>query len=291
MSNWSFKFSVLVGSEVFELCRKAYAAFMDISDKGLQRLINGVKLGACMAPGKIDDVAHVEVECSPDELKKFAELFGVKLSDRQLGAVKIPPRSTKSKAAVQWLDSFITVAACVNPKDNKLQIELCGMDELYLMYVNDFTNVFKEKYLGKNHFRKIFKDVFSPVVQIRKRKSVTGKCQICALLSFIRSRAKSQVEIEAISKLHMIHKIGFMGERNSYYERRALAMRLPMEYLSLITDGMAQIHCLLPWMKGKAQPSNVNLKQHLQGTFVHGKGIYIYRTFNNVKVHSFFFFF
>jgi len=177
----------------------------------------------------------------------------------------------------------------VNPKDNKLQIELCGMDELYLMYVNDFTNVFKEKYLGKNHFRKIFKDVFSPVVQIRKRKSVTGKCQICALLSFIRSRAKSQVEIEAISKLHMIHKIGFMGERNSYYERRALAMRLPMEYLSLITDGMAQIHCLLPWMKGKAQPSNVNLKQHLQGTFVHGKGIYIYRTFNNVKVNSFFF--
>ena len=70
----------------------------------------------------------------------------------------------------------------------------------------------------------------------------------------------------------------------SYYERRAQAMQIPLEYLSLITDGMTQLHCILPFMKGKVQPSNINLNQHLQGTLVHGQGIFIYRTFNNVKV-------
>ena len=160
-----------------------------------------------------------------------------------------------------------------------MQVELCGLDEMYLMYVSDFSQIRKEKYLKKSQFRKTFVEVFS-FVQVRKKKSVTGKCQICAILSFLSTKAKSMAEIESVSRLHATHKMGFMGERNSYYERRAQGS-LP-EYLSLITDGMAQMHCILPWLKGKAQPANI--KQHLQGTFVHGKGIYIYRSLNSVKV-------
>lgn len=156
------------------------------------------------------------------------------------------------------------------------------------MYVNDFGIIYKEPYLRINQFWKYFNDVFGPVVQVRKKKSVTGKCSICALLSLLRMRSKSHVEIEAVSKLFAIHKMGFMGERMSYYERRAQAMNLPLEYLSLITDGMAQLHCILPYMKGKAQPANINMNQHLQGTLVHGEGIFVYRTFNNVKVRLLF---
>ena len=73
-----------------------------------------------------------------------------------------------------------------------------------------------------------------------------------------------------------------MGERQTYYHRRHLGQVYPSEYLSLITDGMAQQHCILPWMKGLNSP--VDIKQHLQGTLVHGKSIVIYRTFNNVRV-------
>jgi len=239
-----------------------------------------VKLGAVGVGTEIRDDTPIEVDFSPQSLKDYAADFGLLLTDSQLASVKMPAKSTKAKALVQWLDKFITVASCINPKDGKLQIELCGLDELYLMYVNDFKEIYQEKYLGKSQFKKLFKDVFGPMVQVRKKKSVTGKCLICALLSWLRMRSKTPEEIESVSKLHAIHKIGFMGERREYYKRRAEGI-LP-GFLSLITDGMAQLHCILPWLKGKAQPCN--LKQHLQGTLVHGKRIFIYRTFDNIKV-------
>lgn len=277
--NWHMKFSVLIDGKPYNLCRQSFSALMDISERGLQRIISQVKAGAFKNIKKIGDATAIEIDHNPKSLKEFAQSFGLELTDKQVSSIKIPPTSTKAKALVQWIDAFVTVAACVNPTDGKLQVELCGLDEMYLMYVNDFSQIRKEEYLKKTRFRNIFLDVFS-FVQIRKKKSVTGKCQICAILSFLRTKAKSMAEIESVSKLHAIHKMGFMGERNSYYERRAKGS-LP-GYLSLITDGMAQMHCILPWLKGKAQPTNI--KQHLQGTFVHGKGIYIYRSFNNVKV-------
>lgn len=278
-TNWNFSFSVVVQGRVYNLCRRAYAAFVDISDNGLQRIINLVKGGAITSM-RVSDDTPIEVELSLESLKDYAAQFGIHLTDSQLSSINMPARSTKAKSLVNWMDKFISVASCINPKDGKLQIELCGLDELYLMYVNDFKVIRHESYLGRSQFRKIFKDVFGIVVQVRKKKSVTGKCQICALLSFLRMRSKTHEEIESVSRLHAIHKIGFMGERKEYYLRRAEGV-LP-GFLSLITDGMAQVHCILPWMKGKNQP--VNLRQHLQGTLVHGKSIYIYRTFDNVKV-------
>lgn len=284
-SNWQLRFSVVLDDgQNYTMCLKAFRHFMDISEAGIRRLIKVVKNGGSNPTLDIDDMTPIETEFSIEELKRFAEVCNLKFSEKQIALVKVPPRSEKAKALVNWLDRFITVASCVNPTNGKLQIELCGLDDLYLMYVNDFTNIYKAKVLGKVQFRKYFKDIFGPVVQVRKRKSVTGKCNICALLSFIRMRSKSHTEIEAVSKLHAIHKMGFMGERMTYYERRAQAMLIPKDYLSLITDGMTQLHCILPFMKGKVQPSNVNLNQHLQGTLVHGQGIFIYRTFNNVKV-------
>ena len=171
-----------------------------------------VKLGAVGVGTEIRDDTPIEVDFSPQSLKDYAADFGLLLTDSQLASVKMPAKSTKAKALVQWLDKFITVASCINPKDGKLQIELCGLDELYLMYVNDFKEIHHEKYLGKSQFKKLFKEVFGPMVQVRKKKSVTGKCQICALLSWLRMRSKSPEEIESVSKLHAIHKIGFMGD-------------------------------------------------------------------------------
>lgn len=59
------------------------------------------------------------------------------------------------------------------------------------------------------------------------------------------------------------------------------ATMYPRCYLSLISDGMAQIHCLLPYLKNLA--SIATIQQHLQGVFLHGRGIKIYRTFHNVR--------
>ena len=223
-----------------------------------------------------------KVQDSPAELKKFLKnAYGIELTDLQTSRLAIPARSVKAKALYEWLDKFITVASCINPTNGKLQLEMCGIEELYLIYVSDCINMMKEPYVPIKYFSKFFNKTFS-FVQIRKKKSVTGKCNICSILSYLRSKCTSTTEIAAISKLFATHKIAFMGERATYYERRSLGQNYPKDHLSLITDGMAQQHCILPWMKGKNQP--VDIKQHLQGTLVHGKNIIIYRTFNNVKV-------
>lgn len=54
----------------------------------------------------------------------------------------------------------------------------------------------------------------------------------------------------------------------------------PHNYLSLITDGMAQSHCVLPWLKNLS--SLKPLTQHIQGVIVHGRKNIFYRTFHNI---------
>ena len=59
------------------------------------------------------------------------------------------------------------------------------------------------------------------------------------------------------------------------------ACKLPSEFVSIVTDGMAQTHCNLPWLGNLAQFSQC-LKQHLQGVLCHGRVLTIYRTFHNI---------
>lgn len=55
----------------------------------------------------------------------------------------------------------------------------------------------------------------------------------------------------------------------------------PKDHLSLITDGMAQNHSQLPYLANLT--SITTLQQHLQGVYLHGREIMIYRTFHNVR--------
>ena len=54
------------------------------------------------------------------------------------------------------------------------------------------------------------------------------------------------------------------------------------DFLSIVTDGMAQQHCLLPWLANLTGFSKY-LPQHLQGVFAHGRILRIFRTFHNVR--------
>lgn len=237
--SYHLQFSVVLNGRAHKLCKTAFACVVDISVAGLARIIDKSKKGL---DGKtnftINDCSPIEIPSRDQELKKFAATLGLNLTDKQLQLAKIPTRSTKAKSLIDWIDRFVTVAACINPTNGMLQIELCGLEEMYLMYVNDMKHILKEDYLKISQFRKLFFSCF-PYVQIRKRKSVTGKCEICSVLSFLRSKCKSHAEIEAVSKLHSLHKIGFMGERMEYYRRRVLGSI--ENCLSLITDGMAQV--------------------------------------------------
>ncbi len=76
----------------------------------------------------------------------------------------------------------------------------------------------------------------------------------------------------------------YMGERMAYYKKRNSATKEPLKYVSIISDGMAQGHCKLPWMANlKDIDFDKQLEQHLQGVYAHGRSIGIFRTFHNVK--------
>jgi len=55
--------------------------------------------------------------------------------------------------------------------------------------------------------------------------------------------------------------------------------------MSFITDGMAQVHCELPW-QANLQAFTDKLTQHFQGVLEHGQKISIFRTFENVGTGS-----
>ena len=69
-------------------------------------------------------------------------------------------------------------------------------------------------------------------------------------------------------------------------------MNSSKDYLSLVTDGVAQQHCLLPWSANMYQFPK-HLTQHLQGFFAHGRLLRMYRTFHNgsnganLQIHTF----
>ncbi len=66
----------------------------------------------------------------------------------------------------------------------------------------------------------------------------------------------------------------------------------PHNYLSLVTDGMAQSHCVLPWQKNLAK-AVTPISQHIQGVIMHGRKNIFYRTFHNLtnsanlQIHTF----
>jgi hypothetical protein len=74
----------------------------------------------------------------------------------------------------------------------------------------------------------------------------------------------------------------YMGERLVYYSHSQSARDFPSAFGSLIVDGMAQTHCVLPWEKN-LHCSAFQIAQHLQGVLSHGQSCNIYRTFHNVK--------
>lgn len=81
--------------------------------------------------------------------------------------------------------------------------------------------------------------------------------------------------------MHAYHRAMYMGEREIYYQQRHLAVTQPTKYMSIIIDGMAQNHTILPWL-GNQRTFNVPLAQHLQGALSHGSEMLLFRTFHNL---------
>ena len=198
-------------------------------------------------------------------------------------SLALKSNNVKTKIAHMFLEKFFNLVGDKMPTSEEIHLDPMEKKKIWKEYCHEVTNVFEldESYLlKKTAFCVLWKNGF-PHVKIREYKAVTGKCTHCAILSFLRSTTKNSLWCEEISDLHVLHRVTFMSERKSYYERLWLAITEPQNYMSIIIDGMAQTHTRIPWSANiKEFPTNIN--QHLQGIIEHGQGFTMYRTFNNL---------
>jgi len=209
----------------------------------------------------------------------MAEAHGVRLSKLQLAALQLP-NTPDSLACFAWLEfHFDMVGDCIPNTDGEIHLEPTKVCDIFDEYVSSVVQTGNGRHLRASQFFGIWKACF-PHVKIREFKAVTGKCNTCAMLSDLRRESRDNAGRSYMTQMHWLHRSTYMAERMSYAQRASLAMNMPNLYLSVVSDGMAQNHCILPWLGNLSQLNGV--AQHIQGVLRHGRGLTLYRTFHNV---------
>jgi hypothetical protein len=212
-------------------------------------------------------------------LIEFAKQRGITLDRYQLASLAVP-NTPASLTCFAWLDDYFDLVGEVAPNGSDVELLPTPIDEIYDEYCYDLDAAgMKSQILSKSSLETLWKECF-PNVKLMAYISVCGKCHTCAALGIARKTHKNRMEREHLKMLHSCHRMSFMNERRLYYSRKWKAIQEPKKFLSIITDGMAQAHCELPYYANVEQAES--LTQHIQGVMVHGRFINIYRTFQNV---------
>jgi hypothetical protein len=197
------------------------------------------------------------------------------IEDRAMMAL---PNTVNAVDCYCWFEIFAASCGCNVPDSEQIHIDKIEYKDIWLEYYDD---VGEERALGFDEFMKLWLDCF-PHVRVREHKQCCGKCMTCLRLTSARRETSDKDKRRYLTSLFAAHRRMFMGERKSYAERRFLATHTPERYLSTISDGMAQLHCLLPYFANKMSV-NQHYKQHIQAVLSHGRNLVIYRSFNNIS--------
>lgn len=94
---------------------------------------------------------------------------------------------------------------------------------------------------------------------------------------------KQTNDVDTLAHIQMMrayHRVTYMGERQTYWDRRRQAVVRPKHYISMITDGMQQGHTHVPqYGSTNTQLVNAPLKVSLQGTLLHGMNVFLIHRF------------
>ena len=280
--NWRIGFGK---TAVNNVCRKAFCISYDLTPYTLDLLCKCVKIGTKNVETMFSDRTNNVI------IIKFATSNGINLTVQQLAALQIP----NTRIAVEtysWLDFYFNLVGDFIPNSkNEIHLEPTSILSIYDEYKADMIMEDETKELySQSDFGKLWKVCF-PNVRIREYKAVTGKCNTCAHLSDVRRKCLDKKRKQEVTYLHALHRSAYMGERLKYSQRRQESKQFPRNYLSFISDGMAQSHCVLPHLGNLSSFGNP-LPQHLQGILVHGRGLNMYRTFHtvdngaNLQIHT-----
>jgi hypothetical protein len=217
---------------------------------------------------------------SDQRIKTFAYEYGIHLTPEQCGSLRLT-QTIPSLLCAAWMQYYFSLVGDQVPNsDHEIHLEPIPKKEVYKEYVFDMEFLGDEP-VTMETFYKIWKNVY-PYVKVRKYKNSCGHCNLCTTLSDARRKFRDRSGREEVTNLFALHRISTMGERRTYYDRRLKAELSPQLFLSTIADGMQQNHCLLPWYGNSKHPGAYHVKQHLQGVYMHGDNMTVFRTFANV---------
>ena len=204
---------------------------------------------------------------------------GLVLNQEQVAMLRIPNRA-ESFSCYAWMHShFECVGDQIPNSAGEIHLEPITIREVWQEYCEDMDAVCVVA-LDVQSFGSMWSSCF-PYVKIREFKAVTGKCDTCAALTHARRTFRDDKSRQLITYMHYLHRVTYMGERKTYAQRVDEALKLPQFFMSIISDGMAQNHCMLPWF-GNQKQFGCCLKQHLQGLLNHGRRFTFFRTFHNI---------
>jgi hypothetical protein len=256
----------------------------------LNTICSSIKLREVNSDGVLNDLVGVPSPALVAQVTDYiSRLNGPPLNISQLQALNIP-NTPASLEAFCWMKFyFSTMGDSIPNSDGQIHLEPISVKEIFEEYGRYCESQGSEG-LQHTQFGSLWKSCFSHV-SIREFKAVTGKCTTCATLSHLRRTVRDNNSRSHITLLHMLHRTTYMGERLGYFEKCQLAIQMPSLHLSLVSDGMAQSHCILPWLGNLAQTTGI--AQHIQGVLIHGRGQTLYRTFHNLsncanlQIHTF----
>ena len=277
--NW--RVGVNVDCQLNGVCRACFCNCYGVSSSTIDRVLRNYKLGDVKRASELTDrtVANPAIFAG---LKKVADYYGLKMTRQELAAARIP-NSVASITCYAWLARYFSMIGDDMSNRDEIHLEPTWIKDVWEEY-SDNMKMLDVPYLSVNDFGKIWVNCF-PYVKIREFKAVSGKCDTCMKLSKLRRTFHDARRREYVTMMHALHRCAYMNERIEYAKRRHEAETFPSQHLSIISDGMAQNHCQLPYFANQ-DTWNDYFPQHLQGILMHGRKMKVYRTFHTVANSS-----
>ena len=277
--NHEFKLG-LKGHEL-QVCRFAFCNAYGVSHFLLDKIASNYKKGLVEYTRSIGDTSRPNL--SMKELNKACAEHNLKMCLASKQAALIP-RTTAAIRCFLWMGVFFAEFGDQSPNsDGEIHLDPVEKKDIWEEYVRDIVSAHPDdpQFYEYPAFCEMWSNLF-PHVLIREYKNVTGKCICCFHFTKMRWECKDPKKKQLLRELHAFHRSTFMNERIHYYRRIEEALENPGTVMSVIMDGMAQNHCILPWNANQHEFSDP-LVQHLQGVLEHGNRLTIYRTFHTVS--------
>jgi len=268
---FTWKVGTDASSQVVDVCRTCFSNCYGIPLTTMDRVVRSFKNGEAKPAPALSD-RTVMSDAIFRGFKKAADYYGLKLTRQELAAARMP-NSPVAVSCYAWMARYFSMVGDDMSNSEEIHLEPTLIKDVWAEYREEMIS-YGVKHLSVTAFGSLWTHCFS-YVKIREFKAVSGKCDTCLKLSKLRRTFHDSRRREYITMMHAFHRCAYMNERIEYAKKRNLAESNPTNYLSIISDGMSQNHCLLPYFANQ-DSWNKYLPQHLQG----------YRTFHTVANSS-----